>query len=330
MKKFLLLTALAALTFSSCKKNTPEPAPAMYPTDSVTVSEVTRPLVIETTGTWCQYCPNGAEIMTILEAALGDSAVLIASHTGDFFSADNAAAGFFNDNFPTSGVPNFYVNNTDVGQSPASAALAATNLDPEFDLTAEVKMVDTAFLVYPRIKARNMVLEGAYMIQSYLIMNGIEARDYGNGIDLNQVSSVPKVSTGSGNVPTKWTQDAAELAGVFLIKSGSIYTHNEVLAGHATVGSFGWGKSDDAAIKDSTVWKLGVTGLSLADINPLGASYAAGDIFGTRYTPFHLRIKKPTGLPFTPDYAVATIIWKLKDDGSGSYEYINGVVSHVK
>lgn len=331
MKKLLFLGAAAALAFSSCKKNDPVVVDPGYPTDSLAVVGQARPLVIETTGTWCQYCPNGAEIMTMLEAALGDSAVLIASHVNDYFSADNAAATFFNENFPTSGVPNFYVNNTDAGQSPEAAAGAALLADVPFDLITEVVATDTAFVVYPRVKCLETQLSGQFMIQSYLLLNGVEARDYGNGVDLNQISSVPIVTTGSGNVPTKWAQDAAIIPGTStaLIKSGTIYTHNEALFGHATVSSFGWSKSNDANIADSTVTKLGPTGLALGDINPLGASYAAGDIFGTRYTPFHLRIKKPTGLPFTPDYSVATIIWKLREDGSGDYDYINGHVSHV-
>ena len=29
------------------------------------------------------------------------------------------------------------------------------------------------------------------------------------------------------------------------------------------------------------------------------------------------------------DYSVATIIWQLRQDGSGDYDYVNGVVTHV-
>jgi hypothetical protein len=68
--------------------------------------------------------------------------------------------------------------------------------------------------------------------------------------------------------------------------------------------------------------------MNLGDINPLGGAYAAGDIYGTRYTPFQFEIELPT-LPFDADLSVATIIWQLRQDGSGDYDYVNGTVNHV-
>ncbi|MEY2962907.1 MAG: hypothetical protein RL754_168 [Bacteroidota bacterium] len=329
MKKFFALSALAsAFALASCEPNGPAEEPAVYPSDSLTVAGVSRPLVVETTGAWCQYCPNGAEIMTILDGVLGDSAVLIANHVGDYFSQDNVASAKFDDNFPTSGVPNFYVNNTDVGQNPAAAAAAATMAEVAFDVITEAHKVDGVIRVFPRVKCLQTSLDQSYMIQSYLLLSGVEARDYGNGVDLNQVSSVPIVSTGSGTTPSTWAQDAAEVAGVHLIKAGTIYTHNEVLFRHATTAVTGWYESPDN--KDTTHTALGPWGMSLGDINPLGNSFASGDIFGTRYNAFQFEIAEPQGLPFTPDYSVATIVWKLRDDGSGDYDYVNGHVAHVE
>jgi hypothetical protein len=286
--------------------------------------------VIETTGAWCQYCPNGAEAMAMLDAVLGDSAVLVANHVGDWFSTDNEASAKFDDNFPTAGVPNFYVNNTDVGQSPAAAAAAATLAEVAFSLEADVmtNTTGTSFTVYPRIKVLETKTENIYMVQSYLLLNGVVAKDYGNGVDLNQVSSLPKVSTGSGTTPTTWAQDAAVVAGVPLITSGTTYTHDEVLYRHATTAVVGWFESTDATTSDTSMVALGPWGMNLGDINPLGNAYAAGDIYGTRYTPFQFHIEKPT-LPFDADFSVATIIWELRQDGSGDYDYINGVVTHI-
>jgi hypothetical protein len=287
-------------------------------------------LVIETTGAWCQYCPNGAEAMAMLDAVLGDSAVLVANHVGDWFSTDNEASAKFDDNFPTAGVPNFYVNNTDVGQSPAAAAAAATLAEVAFSLEADVmtNTSGTSFIVYPRIKVLETKTENTYMVQSYLLLNGVVAKDYGNGVDLNQVSSLPKVSTGSGTTPTTWAQDAAVVAGVPLITSGTTYTHDEVLYRHATTAVVGWFESTDATTSDTSMVALGPWGMNLGDINPLGNAYAAGDIYGTRYTPFQFHIEKPT-LPFDADFSVATIIWEVRQDGSGDYDYINGVVTHI-
>jgi len=333
MKKLITLSAvLGALFLTSCDTGGPEPAPATYPGDSLSVSGVVRPLVIETTGAWCQYCPNGAEIMATLDGILGDSVILVANHVGDWFSTDNEASAKFDDNFPTSGVPNFYVNNTDVGQSPATAAAAATMAEVAFSLEADAMLNDagTSFTVYPRIKVLETKTENIYMVQSYLLLNGVVAKDYGGGVDLNQVSSLPKVSTGSGTTPTTWAQDAAVVAGTPLITSGTTYTHDEVLYDHATTAVVGWLESSDAATSDTTTTALGPWGMNLGDINPLGNAYAAGDIYGTRYTPFQFHINKPT-LPagMDADFSIATIIWELRQDGSGDYDYINGVVTHV-
>jgi len=332
MKKLIALSVLAStVLLSSCETGGSEPAPMTYPGDSLSVSSLARPLVIETTGAWCQYCPNGAEIMAMVDGIMGDSVVLVANHVGDWFANGNAASAAFDGNFPTSGVPNFYVNNTDVGQSPTAAAGAALMNDVAFGVEAEVADSAGKLIVYPRVKCLETKLNEVYMIQSYLLLNGVVAKDYGGGIDLNQVSSLPKVTTGSGTTPSMWSQDAAEItSGVFMIKAGTVYTHDEALFGHATTAVKGWINSPDASIADTTGVSLGVWGMNLADLNALGSSYAAGDIFGTRYSPVQFEIQKPT-LPagMEADYGVATIIWQLRQDGSGAYDYVNGSVTHV-
>ena len=332
MKKLIALSVLAStVLLSSCETGGSEPAPMTYPGDSLSVSSLARPLVIETTGAWCQYCPNGAEIMAMVDGIMGDSVVLVANHVGDWFANGNAASAAFDGNFPTSGVPNFYVNNTDVGQSPTAAAGAALMNDVAFGVEAEVADSAGKLIVYPRVKCLETKLNEVYMIQSYLLLNGVVAKDYGGGIDLNQVSSLPKVTTGSGTTPSMWSQDAAEItSGVFIIKAGTVYTHDEALFGHATTAVKGWINSPDASIADTTGVSLGVWGMNLADLNALGSSYAAGDIFGTRYSQVQFEIKKPT-LPagMEADYSVATIIWQLRQDGSGAYDYVNGSVTHV-
>lgn len=332
MKKLIALTVLAStVLLSSCETGGSKPAPMTYPGDSLSVSSLARPLVIETTGAWCQYCPNGAEIMAMVDGIMGDSVVLIANHVGDWFANGNAASAAFDGNFPTSGVPNFYVNNTDVGQSPTAAAGAALMNDVAFGVEAEVADSAGKLIVYPRVKCLETKINEVYMIQSYLLLNGVVAKDYGGGVDLNQVSSLPKVTTGSGTTPSMWSQDAAEItSGVFMIKAGTVYTHDEALFGHATTAVKGWINSPDASIADTTGVSLGVWGLNLADLNALGSSYAAGDIFGTRYSPVQFEIQKPT-LPvgMEADYSVATIIWQLRQDGSGAYDYVNGSVTHV-
>ena len=63
--KQLAYLSLAAVALASCTKPEPDPIPEVYITDSLTVNPDQKVLVIETTGTWCQYCPNGAELMLI-------------------------------------------------------------------------------------------------------------------------------------------------------------------------------------------------------------------------------------------------------------------------
>ena len=71
MKKLIALSVIAnILLLNSCEPKSSEPAPNTYPGDSLSVSNIARPLVIETTGAWCQYCPNWAEIMTMVDALL--------------------------------------------------------------------------------------------------------------------------------------------------------------------------------------------------------------------------------------------------------------------
>ncbi|MGB1090455.1 MAG: hypothetical protein ACPGYN_06895, partial [Schleiferiaceae bacterium] len=83
---------------------------------------------------------------------------------------------------------NFYVNNTDQGQNPTGAAASAIFDEVAFGVEAEV--IDTAgkLVVYPRIKCLQTKIDEVFMVQSYLLLNGVVAKDYGNGVDLNQVS----------------------------------------------------------------------------------------------------------------------------------------------
>jgi hypothetical protein len=168
-------------------------------------------------------------------------------------------------------------------------------------------------VVYPKIEIlRSATLNENFFVQSFLLIDGVEARDYGNGIDLNQVSSVPKVSTGSGANPTKWVLDAAEVDGEPAIKAGDVYTHDEVVAGVATNTADFWGHN-------------------LGEINPFGNEFLEGDVLGTKHTPIMLSIQMQ-GIDykqFNAHLSVATIIWKFRSDGSGRYDYVNGYLSHL-
>ena len=70
-------------------------------------------------------------------------------------------------------------------------------------------------------------------------------------------------------------------------------------------------------------------GMPLADVNPFGKDFLTGDILGTRNTPILLSIPKNTLAPFETEVSVATMIWRLRTDGSGAYDFVNGYMSHV-
>jgi hypothetical protein len=69
-------------------------------------------------------------------------------------------------------------------------------------------------------------------------------------------------------------------------------------------------------------------------VNPFGKEYIEGDILGTRNTPIVLRIRKDPNLIIPAEanisFSVATVIWRLIQDGSGEYEYVNSYLDHVK
>ena len=295
-----------ALVFASCKTEETT-SDTSYPTDGLTVDEKQRVLVIEQTGAWCQYCPNGAEIITQMIGEYGDDIVGIAVHNGDKLTLP--VSGLWDNNYPASGVPNFFVMNEDAGQNPGSIIPSYTSKTPVFGATHAVVVTDTAYNVYAKVEVFEDVINEDFLINSYLVLDGVLAKDYGSGINLQQTSSVATVQTGSGSTPTKWIQDAAFVDGTPLIKAGDYYYHTEVPYTSA-----------------KTVNHLGV---HLADINPFGTEFIKGDILGTKNTPILLSIPKTSLSPFETGLSVVTIVWRLRTDGSGAYDYVNGYMSHI-
>jgi hypothetical protein len=234
----------------------------------------------------------------------GDSNIRVigfASHTGDLL--ETPVQTLLNNAFPTSGVPNFYVNNADAGQSisgPVSAALSGTPVVGVAHVHHENATGDTV-IVDVKVQFFEDSKNTSYFVQSYLLATGIEAREYtvnGMPVNLNQVSSVPIVTTGSGVTPSTWAVDTVGK------KSGDIYTHDHVPVVSGVTG-FEWG-------------------VTLDTVNPLGRSYFKGDIFGSKYTP--IQIKLPKVLPSVPgvEYEVVTIIWSERFDGTAGVLYVNG------
>ena len=109
MKKIGLIILSATFVLGACKKESDTAATDTYPTSGLTVSPQQNVLLVETTGAWCQYCPNGAVSMTEAIATFGNKILPVAVHSNDALTAP--ISGIWDANFPTSGVPNFYVMN---------------------------------------------------------------------------------------------------------------------------------------------------------------------------------------------------------------------------
>lgn len=307
MKKLLLFTASLAIVFSSCKRRDTDPGEnptaGGYPTKNLTVEAKKRVLVQETTGTWCQYCPNGAEQLIIAKAKFGADIIPISSHTGDDLESPDVTT--FLTNFPTSAVPNFYVDTAKVENynQLVSKIDEALTLTPKLGVTHAVRENDTAYIVYPKIQVFEDMKGEVFFVESYLVFDEIEAREY-PGVDLNQVSSVATVSTGSGATPTRWVQNAAQLDGTYLVTPGDSYYHEAVL----------W-----AAGANTPDW-----GLPLSEVNPFGVNFTKGDIFGTEFTPIKIAIPKAsTSYGFPADISFTTIVWRLAS-GNTQLEFVNG------
>lgn len=303
MKKLGLLFLSAAFVLGACKKEEDTPAAATYPTDGLTVSPDQKVLLVETTGAWCQYCPNGAVSMIEALATFGDKIIPVAVHSRDALTFPISAV--WDNNFPTTGVPNFYVMNEDAGQSPLNKISAYINEVPTMGVTHAVVATDTSWNVYPKIEVFKSAVNEDFLVQSYIIVNSVLAKDYGGGIDLNQISSVP---VAGGVNPTKWLQDAAIVQGEAQIKAGDDYYHLESIVGVSSTPN--------------------PYGKAIAVVNPFGTEYIEGDILGTKNTPLMLSIPIFSIAPFETDVSVYSIVWRLRTDGSGAFDYVNGFLSH--
>lgn len=306
MKKLSLAAFALAIVFTACDKTEETDSnSSSYPTDNLKVEEKQRVLLLEHTGAWCQYCPNGAEIMATMIGEFGHDVIAVANHDKDAltFPINVELAK----NFPPAGFPNFFVMNADEGQQPKNAILTALAQDPILGVTHAVKSTDTSWNVYPKIEFYEDVYNEDFLVNSYLVLDEVLATSYG-AIDLNQVSSVPIVG---GSNPTKWLQDAAFVNGEATITSGSDYYHQENLVLNANTPNY--------------------YGIAVADVNPFGRDYIAGDILGTKNTSIVLSLPKAdmSQVPFSTGLSVVTMVWRLRTDGSGAYDFVNGYMSHL-
>jgi hypothetical protein len=305
MKKIALLLFITGLIMAGCEKEETNDDTNNYPTSSLKVDSVQRIFLQEATSAGCASCPSGAEQKIALKAFYGDLILPVSVHSQDALAAPIGA--IWENNFPFSNAPNFYVMNQDAGTDPNTFIPAYLDTRPIMGASHSVVTTDTSYNVYVKVEVFTTSFNEDYLVMSYLMLDRILAVAYASGIDLHQSSNLPIVQQGSGANPTKWAQDAAFVDGEPQITAGDNYFHDDVLIAPANTPNF-WG-------------------IPLAEINPFGRDYIEGDIFGSRNTPIILSLPKVTTALVEADLSVVTIIWRLRTDGSGAYDYINGYKS---
>lgn len=269
---------MTGLVFAGCKKEEENKG-----NGTLAPAQKQRALVVYTTGTWCGYCPNGSEKAVQAEHTFGNDMVVLTVHSGDPLS--NGTADALGSNFPASGVPNFYVGNTNAGQSIDGAINALINQSP----MAGVGHNWTRSGDKINVKARVRFYEngtGNYFMNSYFVQGDIEAA--GN---LTQSDFTDRLEDVDG--VTKWKVDAAPVnsggSQTYLIKAGDTYIHHSTLSAHAD--------------------GLGIWGEAIP-VTP-----TAGDEYTMNFT-----ITIPANAA-TNGMKVVTVLWK--DNGSGGAEVIN-------
>lgn len=311
-KTFIFGLAFATLAFTGCKEDE-EPAVVdgtSYPTDRLEVSPLPSVLVQKTTGAWCQFCPNGGEAMLVAKAVYGERIVPFVLRTNDPLTTPTSQ--ILEDNFPASGVPNFYINNEDAGQSiegPIEFELLREN---KIGVAHAVTKTDSAYLVDVKVQVFKTMQGEEFFVQTYLMVDEVEARNFGQGANLTQVSTVPTVNRGT-DVST-WARNAAFVDGEPLVKPGDTYVHHSAVHGRSI---------------NAPEW-----GLNLNEINPFGNEYIEGDILGSRFTPIRMWLPIADISPIQPlSWGVATIIWQVRPGDTGNdtfYDFVNGYYSVIK
>ena len=321
MNKLFALSIAGLMLVSACKKDeetkTNDTTP--NPIEGLVVLERTNVLVVENTGAWCQYCPNGAEMMIQMHKAY-DYVVPVAVHNADPLTTPTASA--WEAAFPAPGYPSIHVNGKLVESlsisSLESEVLSASATLPTMGVAHKTTKNDTAILVDVKVEVFEDMSNRNFVIQSYLLLDGVLAKDYGT-FDLRQTSSLPFVDKGPSGGFSRWTQDRALVNNEPQVKANDPYLHYDNV----------W----STAMGDTL---HSVAGTNLGLVNPFGVDYVRGDVFGTRYTPLHFWFELPTlndpvaqALDFT-GYKVLTVITELVEDGGAIKAlYVNSYMSEV-
>ncbi len=282
MKKTFFALGLAGLAFAGCEPRDDTTGGS----SNLTVTQDQYALVMETTGSWCGWCPNGA---ADLKSAMVDfdNILPMAIHNGDPLVTSTTTA--FEGAFPTSGVPNFYVGSEDVGQSiqaPITLLLADT---PAVGIAHSSKVEDGDIKIESKIAFFD-TLTGEVYAQAYFINGPVAADASSIWGDLTQSDYTDDLETVGGL--TRWVNPRSSFNGVEIFSAGDVYMHDHSLLAHAGSDAFGSAISSDN-------------------------SFEAGDTFSMNFT-------IETDAKWTMEGShIITILWKKE---GGSYVFLNGFI----
>ena len=323
MKKLITLLAATVFVFTACEKDNNNNndgnggGQGGNPVAGLVVKNEKKVLVVENTGAWCQYCPNGAEIMLGLQEAY-NYVLPVAVHNNDGLA--NSVAQQWELLFPDGGFPTIHVNEEaleNYGNAEQAVTLAHSTGEAMIGVAHRISDVDTGYTVDIKVEVFEDMSGKNFFVQSFLMLGDVLANDYSNmgGDDLRQVSSVPLVDKGPVGGNSYWAQDAAFVDTVPMARAGEAFYHKDniwaVAAGDSNMTSYG---------------------LPLAVVNPFGTDYVAGDIFGTQFTPIQLTLDYPsgTGVLNYQKLQVLTIMWEFViDGGDPKYLFTNGYMSEM-
>ena len=316
MKKFAILTLAGFLAISACKKdddNQDTGNVAADPIAGLVVKNTKMVLVAENTGAWCQYCPNGAEIMIQLHGVFEDL-VPISIHNNDPLATPTAVNMELL--FPAGGYPTIHVNGValdNYGDAENAVTLATTEI-ASLGAAHKVTANDTAYRVDVKVEVFEDMNNREFFIQSFLIVDGVLAKDYGPGLDLRQTSSVPIVEKGPVGGNSYWAQDAAFVNALPSVESGDAFRHLD------NVWSAGIGDTLTTAY-----------GLPLSAVNPFFTDFVTGDVFGSKYTPitFYLMKQDLSTIQYERLRALTLIMELVYEDGNPVLKYTNSYVSDI-
>jgi len=237
MKRILFAAVVAATVLTGCSKDqkltdpigvpvNPGPTNSTDPAVITSGKATRRPLILEETGAWCGYCPNGAITLAELEAQHGEKVCPVALHVTDDLSnptGDSLLAAF-----PASGVPNFYVGDADASQQPQNPVSTMMQDSAKADVNHSYATNGTNSFAGKTAYSFPQGASGDYYLAVYIIRKdvlasgGLVQHDYNSYLMDSANTTYWKVAKGQ------------KPGGGNLFNVGDAYHHRHIMMGRAT------------------------------------------------------------------------------------------------